>query len=95
MQHYKIIDDVKWIGQITNMWDVGKYTFYEYREKDFDTKKITNNLRYGCYIDNKSIHHSYSSLEEAMIHVICEPSIGPNEASVIIRLITSYISKKS
>lgn len=94
MQHDKIIDNVKWLGQVTNMWDVGKYTFYEYREKDFDTKKITDRLLYGCYIDSTSIKHSYSSLEAVMIHAICEPSIGPNEAPVIVRLVTSYIGKK-
>lgn len=91
MKHTEITKEIKWLGDVINIWDVGTYQFYEYKVKNFDTGEISNDSRFGCVYKNELLHHSFLTLEEIFIFASTYPKVGPNKASFVTEMIRKYI----
>lgn len=90
MKHNEIVKEYKWLGKVVNIWDVEKYQIIEYKEKDCDTKKITDKSLFACILDDKIIRHSWSSLEAALIFAVCS-QYGNKQSGILTNAIIKMI----
>lgn len=68
----EIRDDLKWLGNVEEVYNIGDYQIAKYISKD-DKKE-----RYHPYYKGKSYSTSYNSVEEAMVGVVAYRFDGLN-----------------
>jgi len=88
---HEIATDIKWLGVLNKVHNVGDYQFVEYKEKDFNNNKITDRLLYTSYYKGESLSRSYDSLEACMVGTIAIVKEGPNSRAgeYFMRMINS------
>jgi hypothetical protein len=75
---HEIATDINWLGALNKVHNVGDYQFVEYKEKDINSKKISDRLLYTSYYNGESLSRSYDSLEACMVGTIAIVKEGPN-----------------
>ena len=63
--------ELKWLGNVIKLDTFGIYQVATYKEKDFDTKKITKNLAYVGYVNGKTLNNeSFGTFDSCIADLI-------------------------
>ena len=74
----QIADNINWLGQVKNIYNVGPYQFVEYYEKGVNKNELTGRVLYTSYYNGESLSRSYYSIESCMAGTIAYVKDGIN-----------------
>lgn len=64
----EVTKELNWLGEVVDLQTIGVYQIAIYKIKDFNTRKITENLGYHGYVNGKSLmSETFSTLEECLV----------------------------
>ena len=58
----EIREEIAWLGRLIQVVDIENLQIVSFFKKDFETKKITENIQYTIYIDGKKINELFPDL---------------------------------
>lgn len=62
---------LNWLGNVVELDTFGPYQVATYKEKDFDTKKITEKLAYVGYVNGETLNNqSFCSFDSCIADLI-------------------------
>ena len=64
----EVTKELSWLGEVVDLQTIGIYQVATYKEKDFDTKEITENLCYHGYVNGEDLmNETFRTLEECLV----------------------------
>jgi hypothetical protein len=64
----QVTKELAWLGEVIELQSIGIYQIATYKEKDFDTKKITKNICYQGYVNGVEVlREVFSDFETCLV----------------------------
>lgn len=73
-------------GTITQKHVLGQYTLIEYVQEGVSNSKENGQTFFSGYIDGKSVHESWGSLEAGIIGLIVRAKLGMNQSAAVAHI---------